>query len=102
MLRVGAESEPERGVDGCRGIGRFIAVEQLHGVAGDVEPVADRVAQIGKVGCAQEAEHVLDEGAVPIYLHSPTNEASARTADASGFPDRGWKILGIFPSDPGA
>lgn len=50
---------------------------------------------------SQAAERVLDDGAVPTYLHSPTNEASARTADACGFPDRGWKILGIFPSDPG-
>ena len=50
---------------------------------------------------SQAAERVLDDGAVPTYLHSPTNEASARTADACGFPDRGWRILGIFPSDPG-
>ena len=50
---------------------------------------------------SQAAERVLDDGAVPIYLHSPTNDASARTADACGFPDRGWKILGIYPSDPG-
>ena len=51
---------------------------------------------------SQAAERVVDEGAVATYLHSPTNEASARTADAAGFPDRGWKILGIFPSDPGS
>ncbi|MDH3247805.1 MAG: GNAT family N-acetyltransferase [Acidimicrobiia bacterium] len=50
---------------------------------------------------SQAAERVLDDGAVPTYLHSPTNEVSARTADACGFPDRGWRILGIFPSDPG-
>ena len=50
---------------------------------------------------SQAAERVLEDGAIPIYLHSPFNEASARTADASGFPDRGWQILGIFPSDPG-
>lgn len=51
---------------------------------------------------SQAAEQVLDDGAVPTYLHSPTNTASAQTADACGFPDRGWKILGIFPADPGA
>lgn len=50
---------------------------------------------------SQAAERALDDGAIPTYLHSPTNEASARTADASGFPDRGWRILGMFPNDPG-
>lgn len=44
----------------------------------------------------QAARRVLDDGAVPVYLHAPDNEASARTADASGFPDVGWKILGLF------
>lgn len=44
----------------------------------------------------QAARRVLDDGAVPVYLHDPTNVASARTADASGFPDVGWRILGLF------
>jgi GNAT superfamily N-acetyltransferase len=44
---------------------------------------------------AQAARRVLDEGAVPTYMHAPTNEASARVADAAGFPDRGWKALGL-------
>lgn len=44
----------------------------------------------------QAARRVLADGAVPVYLHAPDNEASARTADASGFPDVGWKILGLF------
>lgn len=50
---------------------------------------------------SQAAERVLADGAVPIYLHGPGNEASARTADACGFPDRGWRILGLFASTPG-
>ena len=29
----------------------------------------------------------LGDDALPVYLHDPTNVASARTADASGFPD---------------
>lgn len=45
---------------------------------------------------AQAARRVLDDGAVPVYLHSPDNRASARTADAAGFPDVGWCILGLF------
>lgn len=44
---------------------------------------------------AQAARSVIAEGAVPTYLHAPGNLASARTADASGFPDRGWEILGV-------
>ncbi len=45
---------------------------------------------------SQAAQRVLDDGAVPIYLHAPDNGASAATADACGFPDRGWRILGLF------
>ncbi len=41
---------------------------------------------------------MLDEGAVPTYLHAPDNVASARAADAAGFPDRGWSVVGFFPS----
>lgn len=49
----------------------------------------------------QAARRVLADGAVPTYLHAPSNHASARTAVASGFPDVGWQILGLFPSNPG-
>jgi GNAT superfamily N-acetyltransferase len=44
---------------------------------------------------AQAARRVLDEGAVPTYLHASDNLASARVADAAGFPDRGWSIYGL-------
>jgi len=44
---------------------------------------------------AQATRRVLDEGAVATYLHAPDNVASARVADASGFPDRGWSIYGL-------
>lgn len=50
----------------------------------------------------QAARRVLDDGAVPVYLHDAANVASARTADASGFPDVGWRILGLFGPDPEA
>lgn len=39
------------------------------------------------------ARRVLDEGRVPTYLHDPRNHASAKVADASGFPDRGWRLV---------
>jgi GNAT superfamily N-acetyltransferase len=46
---------------------------------------------------AQAARRILAAGAVPTYLHAPDNIASARAADAAGFPDRGWKVIGFFP-----
>ncbi|MGK5442269.1 GNAT family N-acetyltransferase [Micromonospora sp. URMC 105] len=46
---------------------------------------------------AQAARRVLDEGAVPTYRHDPRNLASARVADAAGFPDRGWRSYGVYP-----
>ena len=50
---------------------------------------------------AQAAHRVLDDGAIPTYLHAPGNAASAATADRSGFPDEGWQILGLFGGAPG-
>ncbi len=44
---------------------------------------------------AQAARWILAQGAVPIYLHDQANVASDRTADAAGFPDEGWQILGM-------
>ena len=44
---------------------------------------------------AQAARRVADEGAVATYLHALTNTASAKVAEASGFPDTGWWILGL-------
>ena len=48
---------------------------------------------------AQAARRVLADGAVPTYLHAFDNVASARVAEASGFPDRGWQVLELF--EPG-
>ncbi|MDQ4068218.1 MAG: GNAT family N-acetyltransferase [Actinomycetota bacterium] len=44
---------------------------------------------------AQASRAILEEGGVPIYLHGRGNEASARVADACGFRDRGWLVLGL-------
>jgi GNAT superfamily N-acetyltransferase len=46
---------------------------------------------------ATAARRILTEGAVPTYLHAPDNPASARVADAVGFPDRGWSVHGLWP-----
>lgn len=48
---------------------------------------------------AQAARTVIDSGAVAIYLHAPSNLPSAAVAEAAGFPDRGWEVLGLFPSE---
>lgn len=45
---------------------------------------------------AQAARRVLADGAIPTYFHQASNLPSAATADAAGFPDRGWKIIGLF------
>lgn len=47
---------------------------------------------------AQAGRRVLDEGAVPTYLHARDNLGSATVADAAGFADRGWSMLGVEPS----
>jgi GNAT superfamily N-acetyltransferase len=44
---------------------------------------------------AQAARRVIADGAVATYLHDPANLASARVAAAAGFPDLGWKIIGV-------
>ena len=44
---------------------------------------------------AQAARRVLDEAAVPTYLHAFDNVASARVAEAAGFPDLGFSVYGL-------
>ncbi len=44
---------------------------------------------------SRAASDILRRGGVPIYLHGRGNAASARVAEAAGFPDRGWFILGL-------
>jgi GNAT superfamily N-acetyltransferase len=44
---------------------------------------------------AQAARHVLAAGAIPIYIHDLDNTGSARVAEAAGFPERGWRWLGL-------
>jgi len=44
---------------------------------------------------AQAARRVAEEGAVATYLHATSNTASAHVAQAAGFPDTGWWVLGL-------
>ena len=48
---------------------------------------------------AQAARRVLDEGAVPTYLHATGNAASARVATAAGFADEGWSAYLLVDPD---
>jgi len=47
---------------------------------------------LGRRLVSQAARRILDRGAVPFYLHAAANTASARLADAAGFPDTGWHM----------
>ena len=55
---------------------------------------------LGRRLIAQAARRVLDEGAVPTYLHQPDNVASARAAAAAGFADCGWTAVLALSRDP--
>ncbi|HEX8631760.1 MAG TPA: GNAT family N-acetyltransferase [Catenuloplanes sp.] len=56
---------------------------------------AARGRGLGRRLVAQAARRVLDEGGIPTYVHADDNKASARVADAAGFPDRGWTFYGL-------
>lgn len=64
-----------------------------------VAPTA-RGRGLGTALVAQAARRVLAEGRLPTYLHSVDNPASARLADAAGFPDQGWTSFGISEATP--
>lgn len=55
---------------------------------------------IGRKLVATAARQILDDGAIPTYLHAFDNFASDRVATASGFADVGWTVLGFWPPEP--
>ncbi len=65
-----------------------------HELAVGTEPEA-RGRGLARRLVAQAARRVLENGAVPTYQHAFDNVASARVAQAAGFPDRGWTSLGL-------
>lgn len=71
-----------------------------HEVSVGTEPAA-RGRGLARRLVAQATRRVVAEGRVATYLHDPANIASARVADAAGFPDRGWQVLGMFAANPG-
>ena len=77
------------------GVGRKQHDPYGHELAVVTEPSL-RGRGIARKLVTQAARRVLDDGAVPTYLHDPSNVASAHVAEASGFPDLGWRILGLW------
>jgi RimJ/RimL family protein N-acetyltransferase len=63
-------------------------------IAVGTEPAA-RGRGLARRLVAQAARRIHDEGAVATYQHDPANLASARVAEAAGFPDRGWRSFGM-------
>jgi GNAT superfamily N-acetyltransferase len=51
---------------------------------------------LGRRLVVTSARRTLASGGVPTYLHARDNTASARVADAAGFPDRGWRVHGLW------
>jgi GNAT superfamily N-acetyltransferase len=66
-----------------------------HELSVGTEPAA-RGRGLARRLVAQAARALLDAGIVATYLHDPANVASARVAEAAGFPDLGWRVLGMF------
>jgi GNAT superfamily N-acetyltransferase len=77
------------------GVGRKQHDRFGHELSVGTEP-ALRGRGIGRRLVATVGRRVLDDGAIPTYLHAPDNYASAKLADAAGFPDRGWRVLGFW------
>lgn len=80
--------------DYCAGLGI-----KRHDELGQEVAVATEEAWRGRglarVLVARASARILRSGGVPIYLHGRANEASARVADAAGFPDLGWSVIGL-------
>ncbi|MGH9223297.1 MAG: GNAT family N-acetyltransferase [Acidimicrobiales bacterium] len=57
---------------------------------------AARGRGLARRAVAQAARAVLDEGAIPLYVHAADNEPSARVANAAGFPDLGLRLLAVW------
>lgn len=83
--------------DGAYGAG--VGIKRHDPVGHEIAVVTTAALQgrgLGRRLVAQAARRIIDEGGLPTYLHEPANGASARVADAVGFPDRGWSVYGLF------
>lgn len=65
----------------------------------EIAVVTDKRAQgrgLARHLVAQAARKIVADGAVATYLHGADNIASAKVAEAAGFPDHGWSVLGMW------
>ncbi|MDA8196225.1 MAG: GNAT family N-acetyltransferase [Actinomycetota bacterium] len=76
------------------GVGIKYHLEHGREIAVVVDERAAR-RQVARRLVSKAALAILDGGNVPIYLHAESNVASARVAEAVGFKDRGWRIIGM-------
>jgi GNAT superfamily N-acetyltransferase len=76
------------------GVGIKVHNEYGHELSVGTEPAAQGRGLARRL-VATAARAVIERGAVPTYLHDFANVASARVAEAAGFPDRGWRVLGL-------
>ena len=84
--------------DGRPIAGVGIKVHDRHGH--ELAVVTDEAARgtgVARRLVATAARRIIDDGAVPTYLHAPDNIASARVAEAVGFADEGWTVHGLWP-----
>jgi GNAT superfamily N-acetyltransferase len=77
------------------GAGRKRHDPRGHEISVGVEPDA-RGRGLARALVSRLARRILDEGAIPTYIHDPQNGASCRVAEAAGFPDRGWRAMALW------
>lgn len=85
--------------DDTGGYGAGVGIKRHDGVGHELAVVTTprlRGRGLAQRLIAQAARRILDEGGLPTYHHATDNAASARVADAAGFPDRGWSVYGLF------
>jgi GNAT superfamily N-acetyltransferase len=66
-----------------------------HELSVGTEPAA-RGRGLARALVARLARRILDEGAIPTYIHDAQNVASCRVAEAVGFQDRGWRAMALW------
>jgi RimJ/RimL family protein N-acetyltransferase len=76
------------------GVGRKAHNELAQEIAVGTDP-AHRGKGLAPMLVAQAARRILAEGVLPLYLHTPDNDASARVAEKAGFTDRGWRAVWV-------
>jgi GNAT superfamily N-acetyltransferase len=75
------------------GVGRKMHNAFGHEISVGTEPSL-RGRGIARRLVATAARRILQDDAVPTYVHLLDNHASAKVAEAAGFADHGWRYIG--------